>query len=141
MTNLICTNEWVVYGVGGAILVFLVATMVMQGGRRKKNYEDYLGMLETLKPGTRVKTVGGVIGTIKEMREEAPGFKTVLLETGVNGKTSFALYDLQAIYGVVDTEKLAQAQGGYIQEEKGGDDGVDEAEKVAEAKKGARKSK
>ena len=109
MTNLllVTTNEIVTYALIGGFVVIFGVMIYFQSRRRRSAQAEYTGMLDTLRPGTRVKTVGGVIGRIKEIREEAPGFKTVLLETGSDKYPSFVLYDIQAIYGVVDDEKLA----------------------------------
>lgn len=96
-------------GILGLFVAAMVVMIVLNGGRRKKMQAEYSGMLDSLRVGTKVKTVGGVIGVIKEIREEAPGFRTVLLETGVSPNCSYVLYDLQAVYGIVDTEKLAAA--------------------------------
>ena len=99
-------SGWEMYVVMGVIVLMFVVMVTLQSKKRKKSQDEYTGMLDTLRPGMRVKTVGGVIGRIKEIREEGPGFKTVLLETG----TSTVLYDLQAIYGVVDDEAILAAK-------------------------------
>ncbi|KAI4453338.1 queuine trna-ribosyltransferase [Holotrichia oblita] len=52
----------------------------------------------------RVRTVGGIIGRIKEIREEGPGVKTVLLQTSDDKNPAYALFDIQAIYGVIAEE-------------------------------------
>jgi preprotein translocase YajC subunit len=135
-------GDWGFYVALGVIILIFGAMMVFQTRRRRTAQAEYTGMLDTLRPGTRVKTVGGVIGKIKEIREEAPGFKTVLLETGSEGHTSFMLYDIQAIYGVVDEGalKLAQPQPADVKDHKSPDDGVGPAENVFETKKGKKKS-
>ena len=98
----------------GVILLLFVGMIMAQTRRRRTAQAEYAGMLDTLRTGMRVKTVGGVIGKIKEIREEAPGFKTVLLETGTDKNPSLVLYDFQAIYGIVDDEAI-QAQKAAIQ--------------------------
>lgn len=91
-------------------LIVIVAVMIgLQAQRRKRARAEYDGMLGQLRPGMRVKTVGGVIGRIKEIREEAPTFKTVLLETGSDKNPTLVLYDIQAIAGVIDEDSLNSA--------------------------------
>jgi len=105
--NLLCAgDDTSFYVTVGIIIAIFVLMIVMQSRRRQKSQAEYLGMLDTLRVGTRVKTVGGVIGKIVEIREEAPGFKTVLIETGDAKNPSRVLYDMQAIYGVVDTDAI-----------------------------------
>lgn len=93
----------------GVAVLAVIVLYYFQSKRRRAAQAEYTGMLDTLRPGTRVKTVGGVIGKIVEIREEAPGFKTVLLETGNEKNPSFVLYDMQAIYGIVDADAIAKA--------------------------------
>jgi hypothetical protein len=50
----------------------------------------------------------GVIGRIKEIREEAPGFKTILLETGDDKNLSSLIYEINAVQGIVNEEALMQ---------------------------------
>jgi len=130
----------------GVIVVVFMLLVVMQTRRRRTAQAEYSGMLETLRAGMRVKTVGGVIGRIREIREEAPGFKTVLLETGDSKNPSLVLYDLQAIYGIVDDEailakKMEDAQAQNIQNHEPADERVDKPQNTFEPKKTKSKSK
>lgn len=90
---------WVFVGV---LVLLFVVMIFMQTKRRKAVVAQQEQMIDRLRPGMRVKTVGGVIGRIREIREEGGGLKTAMLETEFNGKTNFALYDIQAIYMTID---------------------------------------
>ena len=93
------------------VLVAVVGVMIFfQMRRRRAMNQQVTSMIDALRPGQRVKTVGGVIGRIKEIREEVPGLKTILLETGDPKNPTLVLYDIQAIYGVISDEAVAQAQ-------------------------------
>ena len=129
------------------IIAIFVVMLVLQSRRRKTAQAEYSGMIESLRPGARVKTVGGVIGRIVEIREEAPGFKTVLLETGTDKSKSFVLYDLQAIYGVVNDEAVARANAKSLDEQKPNptnhepaNKGVDVPKESSETQKSRKKS-
>ncbi|MDR0461869.1 MAG: preprotein translocase subunit YajC [Christensenellaceae bacterium] len=138
MTNLLLkmkSGDIGFYVVLAVIILVFTVLVASQSRRRKTQQAEYTGMLDTLRVGTKVKTVGGVIGVIKEIREEAPGFKTVLLET-----PSLIRYDLQAIYGIVNEEKIAQAQATNVQEHKDTDSGIDNTKDAFEAKKTKPKS-
>jgi preprotein translocase YajC subunit len=115
-----------------AIVVLMFGMMIWTGSKQKKAQADFMAMLDTLRAGMRVKMSSGVIGRIKEVTEEAPGFKTVLIETGDDKNHSCLLYDINAVQGIVNEEALAQLK---IREnlkelEKA------EAERKAEAEKG-----
>ena len=126
-------DDYVFYIILGVIVVIFALMIVMQSRRRKTAQAEYTGMLDTLRTGMRVKTVGGVIGRIREIREEAPGFKTVLLETGSDTNKSLVLYDLQAIYGIVDDEKVAQAKMQSIQQHENANNGIDHSQNAPKA--------
>jgi preprotein translocase subunit YajC len=131
----------------GGMAVVCVLLLVMKSRQRQKQQGEYAGMLDNLRAGVRVKTVGGVIGRIIEIREEVAGFKTVLLETGYEKGKSYVLYDIQAIYGVVDDEAMAKAklaelekqkigeQKGDIAQSESTDNGVNKTQDGFEAKK------
>ena len=158
---LLASNGWSTYVILGAVVVLFIVMMMFQTRKRKRSADEYRGMLDTLRPGTRVKTVGGVIGRIREIREEAPGFKTVLLESGDPKNPSLVLYDIQAIYGVVDDAALAAkkaeldaftgapqsvpqitpAQPADVPAHPAANDGVQPTENVFETKKPRAKSK
>lgn len=89
------------------VLLLLVAMggfMIFSSRRRKQVQGQVEKMLDELRAGQRVRTVGGVIGRIKEIREESPGVKTVLLQTGSDKFPAYMLFDIQAIYGVFAEE-------------------------------------
>ena len=137
-------NDWIFYVILGVLVLVFVAMIVTQSRKRRTAQAEYAGMLETLRPGMRVKTVGGVIGKIREIREEAPGFKTVMIETGDAKNPSLVTYDLQAIYGIVDDEailaqKAANEQAKAIQNHQAPDNRVNNPENVFETKKGKTK--
>jgi len=83
----------------------LLGLMLYFGSRRRRAMQSQVNQMhEQLRPGQRVRTVGGVVGRIKEIREEAPEFKTVLIQTGNDKHPAYMLFDIQAIYGIVPEE-------------------------------------
>jgi preprotein translocase YajC subunit len=140
MTNLFAAvnaKDIPVYIVFGLIIVGFTVMIIMQSKKRKVQQTEYNSMIDSLRVGVRVKTVGGVIGVIKEIREEAPNFKTVLLET-----PSLIRYDVQAIYGIVDEAALNQAnqKPQSIEQHKEPDAGIDKPQDAFKAKKTSPKS-
>jgi preprotein translocase subunit YajC len=146
-------------GGGGAVYIiffgfiaFLIVMMLLQNNRRKKAEAEYKQKIDEMQVGMRVKTYSGVIGIIREIREEAPNFKTVLIETGdeKSKDKTVILYDLYAINGIVDTAKIEQAkkasenaapnnnsaqQKPDVQQNNDGNKGVDNAENAFKPQK------
>ena len=88
------------------LLAGMVALMFVQGSRQKKAQADYLAMLDTLRPGVKVKMASGLLGRIKEIREEAPGFKTVTLSIGENKNAVEMTFVIEAVQGIVNEEAI-----------------------------------
>ncbi len=90
----------------GILLLGMVALMLVQGRRQKKAQEDYLSMLDTLRPGVKVKMASGLLGRIKEIREEAPGFKTITLNIGESKNAVEMTFVIEAVQGIVNEEAI-----------------------------------
>jgi len=90
----------------GVLLVGMIALMLVQGRRQKKAQEDYMAMLDTLRPGVKVKMASGLLGRIKEIREEAPGFKTITLNIGDDKNAVEMTFVIEAVQGIVNEEAI-----------------------------------
>lgn len=62
------------YGLLIVLMVAMFAIMIIPQRRRNKKIKE---MLASLKPGTRVRTIGGIYGTISSIKDE-----TVVLMVG-----------------------------------------------------------
>jgi len=127
--------EFIIIGVVAAMMVGLVFWQARSRKRMSQNHEQ---MVHNMRPGMRVRTVSGLIGRIVEIREEAPQFTTILLETGTDkGGKSFLLFDIGAISAVIDDEMLQRAreEKARLDAEKRIEDNKREAEqRIADAK-------
>ncbi|MDR0976084.1 MAG: preprotein translocase subunit YajC [Christensenellaceae bacterium] len=94
----------------GVVILAMFIMMFMSSKKQMKRQQEQQAMLNELRPGVRVKTYSGIIGTIKEVREVAPSYKTILLETGSAKDKTILLFDIQAVMGVVDEVGILQAQ-------------------------------
>ena len=86
-------EQWVmILMMAGLLVVF----MVINNRSQKKRQEETQKMLDAIQPGTKVKTIGGICGTVVEVCKED---NTFVLETGSeeSGK-SYIRFDKQAIY-------------------------------------------
>lgn len=80
-----------------AVLIVVVIVMYVLGNKkRKKQEQDAKDLINAVKPGNKVKTIGGICGIVVEVDDEE---NTFVLETGteLSGK-SFIKFDRQAIY-------------------------------------------
>ena len=90
----------------GVLLVGMIVLMFVQGRRQKKAQDDYMAMLDTLRPGVKVKMASGLLGRIKEIREEAPGFKTITLNVGEDKNVIEMTFVIEAVQGIVNEEAI-----------------------------------
>ena len=84
---------WVILGIGA---LMLVGTFFFNSRSNKKRQQEMQSTLDALKPGNKVKTIGGICGVVVEMNREE---NTFVLETGSEtaGK-SYMKFDMVAIY-------------------------------------------
>lgn len=78
------------------IVAAFVAMMIFNSRSTKKRQQESQKMLDAIKPGNKVKTIGGICGVVVEVNAEE---NTFVLETGTeaSGK-SYLKFDKQAVY-------------------------------------------
>ena len=79
----------------GLVLIFVVLMVFSRRSQAKKQKEQ-MDRLNSIQPGNKVKTIGGICGVVVEV---CPEDNTFVLETGTeaSGK-SYLKFDKQAIY-------------------------------------------
>lgn len=89
-------NNWYQWIFFGVIVVLLVAWLIWSTRRSKKKQQEAQDLINAVKPGNKVKTIGGVCGIVVEVDDEE---NTFVLETGSesSGKC-YMKFDKQAIY-------------------------------------------
>ena len=87
--------HWSSYIMIGVLLVIIIVFMVYNRRTQKKRQQETEKMLDAIKPGNKVKTIGGICGVVVEVCEDS----TFVLETGTeaSGK-SYIKFDKQAVY-------------------------------------------
>ena len=75
------------------IIVFFVYTTIANKKRQKKAQE----MVDSVKPGVKIKTIGGICGVVVEVNDEE---NTIVIETGSGDSKSYVKFDKAAIYQV-----------------------------------------
>lgn len=79
-----------------ALVGVLVFFMIYNRKTQAKRQKETMDMLNAIKPGNKVKTIGGICGVVVEV---CPEDNTFVLETGTeaSGK-SYIKFDKQAVY-------------------------------------------
>ncbi|MBQ7974055.1 MAG: preprotein translocase subunit YajC [Clostridia bacterium] len=88
------------------VLVAMFAFMLVQGRKQKKAQDDYMAMLDSLRPGVKVKMASGLLGRIKDIHEVAPGFKTITLNIGEDKNVVEMTFVIEAVQGIVNEEAI-----------------------------------
>lgn len=98
-------NPVLTYVVFGVMLLAIIGLFVWQSISGKKKQKEAQNMVDSLKVGDRVKTIGGVCGFVAEINNSE---NTFVLETGTDEKKSYVKFDKGAIY------QTAPAQGSAV---------------------------
>lgn len=80
----------------GVLVVAFVVMMFFSNRSNKKRQQEQEAAVNAIRPGNKVKTIGGVCGIVVEVNDEE---NTLVIETGneLNGK-SYLKFDKGAIY-------------------------------------------
>ncbi|MBQ2701713.1 MAG: preprotein translocase subunit YajC, partial [Clostridia bacterium] len=103
----------------GILVLLLVVFMVYNKRAQSKSQKEQAAMLDAIKPGNKVKTIGGICGVVVEV---CPEDNTFVMETGTeaSGK-SYLKFDKQAVYqtdAVVNKETAPAAENVPVEETK-----------------------
>jgi len=96
MFNLLAQNDIWSYVIMGVMVVAIIVMFIFSNRRKKKKQEEAQALIDAVKPGNKVKTIGGVCGIVVEIDMEE---NTFVLETGSEetGK-SYIKFMKEAIY-------------------------------------------
>ena len=80
----------------GVLFLLIILFMVFNRRTQKKKQQEALKMLDSIQPGNKVKTIGGICGIVVEV---CPEDNTFVLETGTEASGKCYLkFDKQAVY-------------------------------------------
>ena len=98
-----------------ALVAVLVVFMIYNRKAQAKRQKETADMLNAIKPGNKVKTIGGICGIVVEVCAED---NTFVLETGTetSGK-SYIKFDKQAVYQTDAVVEKADAKSEEAKEE------------------------
>lgn len=86
------------------LLVVVVAMLIFSSVSGKKKQKQAQNMVNSLKKGDRVKTIGGICGFVVEIYDAE---NTFVLETGTDNNKSYIKFDKAAIYQTAPKEGYA----------------------------------
>lgn len=112
-------NPWLTYVMLGVLVVLLIVMFVVSSRRNKKRQQEAEQLINAVKPGNKVKTIGGICGIVVEVNDEE---STFVLETGSESSSKcYIKFDKQAIYqtdAVVNADaKTTQTQPEQVAEQ------------------------
>ena len=102
------SNPWPSYLIMGVLFVAIIGLFIWQSISNKKKQKEAQNMVDSLKIGDRVKTIGGICGFVAQINDAE---NTFVLETGLEEDKSYIKFDKGAIY------QTAPAQGNAVKAE------------------------
>ncbi|HEY8423398.1 MAG TPA: preprotein translocase subunit YajC [Clostridia bacterium] len=100
-------DNWVLLVLLG---VLLIVFMVLPIFTQKRNNKKFQEMIDKIHIGDEVKTIGGVVGKIIEIREISATEKHMVLETGAGENKSTIIFDMNAILNVVNPAAVPEVE-------------------------------
>ncbi len=101
-------NSWTSYIWIIVLLVLLVAFFVWSFLSQRKKQKAYAEQINAVKPGCKIKTIGGIVGEVVEVNDAD---NTFVLRTGDSeGNYSYMRFDKQAIYQTMDAPAEAKEE-------------------------------
>ncbi len=117
-------NNWGSLIIMGVLIVAIIGLFVWQTISGKKKQKEAQNMVNTLKIGDRVKTIGGICGFVAQINDAE---NTFVLETGLEENKSYIKFDKGAIY------QTAPAQGNSVEAPKKSEEKKEEVKAEAKA--------
>ena len=100
-------GSWLTWVILGVFVLLAVAFFFWSSRSNKKKQQEAKNMLEAMKIGDKVKTIGGVCGYLYEINNEE---NTIVLETGTADKKSYVKFDRAAIYQTAPVKGIETAE-------------------------------
>lgn len=98
-------SSWSTIVIMAVLVVAIIGLFVWQSFNNKKKRKEAENMVNQLKIGDRVKTIGGICGFVAQINDAE---NTFVLETGLDEVKSYVKFDKGAIY------QTAPAQGNAV---------------------------
>ena len=91
----------------GVLIIAIIGLFIWQSISGKKKQQQAQEMVDSLKIGDRVKTIGGICGFVAQINNDE---NTFVLETGLEENKSYVKFDKGAIYQTAPAEGNANVK-------------------------------
>lgn len=108
-------NQYVLLGL---LVVMMIVMLVLPSVTQRKRIKEFNEMIDSLRAGDEIRTVGGIIGRIVRIKNH-DNERTIILETGDKGSKTVMEFDITAV------GMLLKSSGKKVEEK------AEEAEKEA----------
>ncbi len=98
------TQQIIIWIILGVFLVGLIVMNFLSNKKRKAQMEAEKEKRNAIKPGFKVMTIGGIVGTVVSVDDEANSF---VLQTGTDENPNYIKFDKVAIYSSEDPNEAA----------------------------------
>ena len=110
-------GDWYIWVILGVLLIFMILMSVIPNRKRQKKAQE---MMNSIRVGSRIKTIGGFIGEIKAINNDRNEF---IIDLSANGDGSIlATIDRAAVYTVLNpatpAPETVSAADDLVQDEK-----------------------
>lgn len=99
------------WGIMIIMIVALIAMFVFSSRSNKKRQKQYQSMLDSLKPGSRVRTIGGIYGTVTSVKGD-------VVFVSVGPDKARLVFSKQAIASIEDAPVEATIDGEIVETNK-----------------------
>ena len=111
------SDNWYIWVILGVLLVFMILMSVVPNRKRQKKAQE---MMNSIRVGSKIKTIGGFIGEIKAINNDRNEF---IVDLSANGDGSLlATIDRAAVYTVLNpvtpAPETVSAADDLVQDEK-----------------------
>ena len=90
------------------LIVLVVAMLVLPTITNRRRMKEYNTMLDQLRVGDEIRTIGGVVGRVTKINTKGE-IKTFVLETGAKGSKTTMEFDMAAVGTVLKSTYVAPA--------------------------------
>lgn len=132
-------NGWMTWLLIGLLVVGVLAMVVFPMFNKNKKQKEADEGRKFLRPGDKIKTVGGIVGTIVQINNVSDTEKELVIETGINETKTTMTLDINALYVIMQRGNESLAAIEQARQEKEAADAARLVEKQAK-KTGGNKS-
>ena len=100
------TNDkgWILWVIIGVVLVGMLVMNFFSNNKRREQMEAEKEKRNAIKPGFKIMTIGGIVGTVVSVDDEA---NTFVLQTGSDENPNYIKFDKVAIYSSEDPNEAS----------------------------------